>query len=86
MKVPTVEDETLVAIRRIGISFGHQVCGVAASACEAIETATMHTLDVALMDKPLPEPGVAVVASGGRPTDGGFGVSPYCSISRLRKV
>ena len=52
MKVLIVEDEALVALylEALVVGFGHQVCAVAACACEAIEGAAKHAPDVALMD------------------------------------
>lgn len=54
MKVLIAEDEVLIAIylEALVAGFGHQVCGVAASAREAIDNASAHAPDVALMDNP----------------------------------
>ena len=52
MKVLIVEDEALIAmhIQLMLEEFGHHVCGVAASAQEAIALAAANVPDIALMD------------------------------------
>lgn len=52
MKVLIVEDEALIAayLETLIVGFGHEVCAIAASATEAVESAARHLPDVALMD------------------------------------
>jgi two-component system, response regulator PdtaR len=52
MRVLIVEDEALVAdhLEALVLSFGYEVCAIAASAREAVEDAAIHKPDVALMD------------------------------------
>ena len=52
MRVLIVEDEALVAdyLEALVLSFGYEVCAIAASAPEAVENAAIHKPDVALMD------------------------------------
>jgi DNA-binding NarL/FixJ family response regulator len=51
MRVLIVEDEALVAdyLEALVLSFGYEVCAIAASAPEAVEDAAIHKPDVALM-------------------------------------
>lgn len=52
MKVLIVEDELLIAmdLEMAVTKLGHEVCGIAASASDAIAQATAHQPDVTLMD------------------------------------
>jgi CheY-like chemotaxis protein len=52
MRVLIVEDEALIAsyLEALVVSFGYEVCALAASAPEAIENAAIHMPDVVLMD------------------------------------
>lgn len=52
MKVLIVEDEALIAayLETLIVGFGHEVCAIAASAPEAVESAARHRPDIALMD------------------------------------
>ena len=51
-EVLIVEDEALIAsyLEALVVSFGYEVCALAASAPEAIENAAIHMPDVVLMD------------------------------------
>jgi CheY-like chemotaxis protein len=52
MRVLIVEDDAIIAmhLEMLVTDFGHEVCGTAASAAEAIAHGTSHGLDVVLMD------------------------------------
>jgi CheY-like chemotaxis protein len=52
MRVLTVEDEVLIAgyLEPLVVSFGYEVCAIAASAPEAVESAVIHIPNIALMD------------------------------------
>jgi two-component system, response regulator PdtaR len=52
MRVLIVEDEALIAmyLERLVVEFGHEVCAAAACVQDAIERASTHRPDVALID------------------------------------
>lgn len=52
MRVLIVEDEALIAtyLEALVVSFGYEVCAIAASAPDAVASAALHMPDVALMD------------------------------------
>jgi DNA-binding NarL/FixJ family response regulator len=52
MRVLIVEDDALIAMHLAMLiaEFGHEVCGTAATASQAIDLAALHNPDVVLMD------------------------------------
>ena len=52
MRVLIVEDEALIAmyLEKLVVEFGHEVCGIATCARDAVEHASTHRPDVALID------------------------------------
>jgi DNA-binding NarL/FixJ family response regulator len=65
MRILIVEDDILIAMHlaMLVADFGHEVCGTARTAAEAVSQAAALTPDVALMDIRLAGPGTGVDAA-----------------------